>query len=128
MGKEKTFLYVIIALVVLLLCTTASTGFYKNKYDKLVSEHRQQLELLRNRTEQYENTYRQARETNSELGKCLSKSVTTLSELRELLTEVRTRYEKMEKLLYSSRNDYNNIWTNNSGAAITDEGQISDKH
>lgn len=104
--KEKTFLYVIIALVVLLLCTTVSTGFYKNKYDKLVSEHRQQLELIRSRTEQYENTYRQARETNRELGECLSKSATTLSGLRQQISEVRTRYEKMEELLNSSFGGY----------------------
>ena len=114
MVKEKTFLYVIIALVVLLLCTTVSTGFYKNKYDKLVSEHRQQLELIRSRTEQYENTYRQARETNRELGECLSKSATTLSGLRQQISEVRRRYEKMEDLLNSSWDNDCDIRDNNS--------------
>ena len=66
MDKEKTFLYVIIALITLLLCTTISTCVYKYKYDRLVAEHRQQLELYRTKSEQYENTYRQARETNRE--------------------------------------------------------------
>ena len=102
MDKEKTFLYVIIALITLLLCTTISTCVYKYKYDRLVSEHRQQLELYRTKSEQYENTYRQARETNRELGECLSESAATLSELRELIREIRTRYEKMENLLNSS--------------------------
>ena len=102
MDKEKTFLYVIIALITLLLCTTISTCVYKYKYDRLVAEHRQQLELYRTKSEQYENTYRQARETNRELGECLSKSAGTLSELRELIREIRTRYEKMENLLNSS--------------------------
>ena len=114
MVKEKTFLYVIIALVVLLLCTTVSTGFYKNKYDKLVSEHRQQLELIRSRTEQYENTYKQARETNRELGECLSKSATTLSGLRQQISEVRERYEKMENLLNSSWDNDSDIYSDNS--------------
>ena len=104
--KEKTFLYVIIALITLLLCTTISTCVYKYKYDRLVSEHRQQLELYRTKSEQYENTYRRARETNSELGKCLSESVTTLSGLRQQISEIRTRYEKMEELL-SSDGRYN---------------------
>lgn len=101
MDREKTFLYVIIALITLLLCTTISTCVYKYKYDRLVAEHQQQLELYRTKSEQYENTYRQARETNSELGKCLSESVTTLSGLRRQISEVRTRYEKMKELLSS---------------------------
>ena len=114
MDKEKTFLYVIIALITLLLCTTISTCVYKYKYDRLVSEHRQQLELYRTKSEQYENTYRQARETNIELGKCLSESVTTLSGLRRQISEIRTRYEKMENLLNSSRLDDDSSRDNDS--------------
>lgn len=105
MDKEKTFLYVIIALVVLLLCTTVSTGIYKYKYDRLVAINRQQSELIRSRSEQYESIYRQARETNRELGECLSKSAATLSGLRLQISEVRSRYEKMEELLNSSGNN-----------------------
>lgn len=111
---KKVYLYIFIALVVLLLCTTVSTGFYKNKYNRLVSEHRQQLELIRSRTEQYESIYRQARETNRELGECLSKSAATLSGLRLQISEVRTRYEKMEDLLNSVGNYNGNIRPDNS--------------
>lgn len=116
MVKEKTFLYVIIALVVLLLCATVSTGIYKYKYDKLVAINRQQSEFIRNRSEQYESIYRQARETNRELGECLSKSITTLSGLRLQISEVRTRYEKMEKLLNDSGNYNNNVWNYDSSS------------
>ena len=112
--KEKTFLYVIITLITLLLCTTISTCVYKYKYDRLVSEYRQQLELSRTKSEQYENTYRQARETNRELGECLSESVTTLSGLRQQISEIRTRYEKMENLLNSSRLDDDSSRDNDS--------------
>ena len=126
MDKEKTFLYVIIALVVLLLCTTVSTGIYKYKYDRLVAINRQQSELIRSRSEQYESIYRQAREANRELGECLSKSVATLSELRELLKEVRSRYEKMEELLNCSGDNNNNVRdfdnsTNTSNGEIENE-------
>ena len=100
--KNKVFIIISCILLFFLLCSITATGFYKHKYDKLISEHRQQLELVRSRTEQYENTYRLARETNSELGKCLSESVTTLSGLRHQISEVRKRYEKMEELLDSS--------------------------
>lgn len=112
MDKEKTFLYVIIALITLLLCTTVSTGVYKYKYDRLVAEHRQQLELSRSRAEQYENIYRSARATNRELGECLSRSTTTLSGLREQLHEIRKRYTKMEELLSGSWDNYGDVGNN----------------
>lgn len=102
MDKEKTFLYVIITLIILLLCTTISTGVYKNKYDKLVSENRTMFELARARSEQYENIYRSARNTNRELGECLSRSTTNIYELRILLSEVRKRYEALENIFNSS--------------------------
>ena len=127
MDKKKTFLYVIIALCFLLLCSITTTGFYKYKYDKLVSEHRQQLELIRSRTEQYENTYRLARETNSELGKCLSESVATLSGLRHQISEVRKRYEKMEELLSGVGRDDGDAGNNDSGTDNACEGKVSDE-
>ncbi len=126
MDKEKTFLYIIIALVVLLLCATVSTGIYKYKYDRLVEINRQQSELIRSRSEQYESIYRQAREANRELGECLSKSVATLSGLRLQISEVRSRYEKMEKLLNDSGNYNNNVRTFDS-SINTSNGEIENE-
>ena len=83
-----------------------TTYYYRSKYDRLVAEHRQQLELARTRSEQYENIYRSARNTNRELGECLSRATTTLSGLREQLREIREKYEKMESLLNSSIGSY----------------------
>lgn len=126
MDKEKIFLYVVIALIVLLLCSITATGIYKYKYDRLVAINRQQSELIRSRSEQYESIYRRARETNRELGECLSKSVATLSGLRLQISEVRTRYEKMEKLL----NDFGN-YNNNPGdfnsSTNTSNGEIKNE-
>ena len=102
MDKEKTFLYVIIALITLLLCTTVSTCVYKYKYDRLVAEHRQQLELSRERAAVLTDTLTRAREEVGAIGESLSRQRTSLSELRELIREIRTRYEKMENLLNSS--------------------------
>lgn len=121
MDKEKTFLYVIIALITLLLCTTVSTCVYKYKYDRLVAEHRQQLELYRTKSEQYENTYRQARETNRELGECLSKSAATLSGLRLQISEIKARYEKMEELLNSSFGTSDTVNNDISSNAMCEE-------
>lgn len=119
--KDKVFIIISCILFFTLLCSGGTAVHYKNKYDRLVEQNRVELELLRNRAEQYENTYRQARETNSELGKCLSKSVTTLSELRHQISEVRARYEKMENLLSGIRVNDNNIWTDDNSTVINDE-------
>lgn len=75
-----------------------------------MAEYRQQLELLRSRNEQYEDTYRQAAETNRELGECLSRTTTTISGLRSQISEVRTRYEKMEDLLNSVGYNDSDTW------------------
>ena len=125
MDKEKTFLYVIIALCLLLLCSITATGVYKYKYDRLVAINRQQSELIRSRSEQYESIYRRARETNRELGECLSKSVATLSGLRLQISEIRTRYEKMEKLLNDSGNYNNNVGDFNN-STNTSNGEINE--
>ena len=119
--KDKVFIIIACILFFTLLCTGGTTVYYKNKYDRLVEQNRMELELLRNRTEQYENTYRQARETNSELGKCLSKSVTTLSELRHQISEIRARYEKMENLLNSVGVNNFYVWADDSGTDTTNE-------
>lgn len=99
MVKEKTFLYVIIALITLLLCTTVSTGVYKYKYDRLVAEHRQQLELARARADVLTDTLTRAREEAGAIGESLSRQRTSVADLRELIGEVRERYTKMERLL-----------------------------
>lgn len=102
MDKEKTFLYVIIALTTLLLCTTISNCVYKYKYDKLVAEHRQQLELSRERAAVLTDTLTRAREEVGAIGESLSRQRTSVSELRELIREIRKRYEAMEDILNSS--------------------------
>ena len=127
MDKEKTFLYVIIALITLLLCTTISTSVYKYKYDKLMAEHRQQLELARARADILTDTLTRAREEVGEIGESLSRQRTSVAELRDLIGEVRTRYEKMEELLNSSWNNdcytgnINNSTSNDTGGEINNE-------
>lgn len=109
MDKEKTFLYVIIALITLLLCTTVSTGIYKYKYNRLMEQHRTELELARARSAVLSGTIESIREEVSGFGASLSRQRNNTAQLRELIKEARTRYEKMEKLLNSSGDNYNNI-------------------
>lgn len=91
-----------------------TTCYYRSKYDRLVERNRVELELARTRSEQYENIYRSARNTNRELGECLSRSTTTLSGLREQLREIRTKYEKMENLLNSFGNYDSDVGNNDN--------------
>lgn len=108
--------FIIICILLLLSGIFFGTTFYyRAKYVGLVERNRVERELARTRTEQYENIYRSARNTNRELGECLSRSTTTLSGLREQLREIRKRYEEMENLFNSIGNNNNNTRDNNNG-------------
>ena len=64
-----------------------------------MAEHRQQLELSRERAAVLTDTLTRAREEAGAIGESLSRQRTSVSELRELIGEIQTRYEKMEELL-----------------------------
>ena len=72
------------------------------------------LELARARSEQYEAIYKSARNTNRELGECLSRSTANIYDLRILISEIRKRYEAMENILNSNGVDYNSSRNINS--------------
>ena len=106
-----------IIICVLLLCSGiffSSTCYYRSKYTRLVEQNRTMLELSRARSEQYEAIYRSARETNRELGECLSRSTANIYELRALIREVRKRYEEMEDI-FNSNGGNNNSSRNING-------------
>ena len=111
---KKVYLCIFIALVIALLCTGISARHYKDKYDRLVEQHRVELELARNTTIILSDTINRAREEVGAIGESLGKQRTSVAELRELIREVRTRYEKMEDLLNSVGNYDSNIRTNDS--------------
>lgn len=107
--------FIIICILLLLSGVFCGTTFYyRTKYIGLVERNRVELELVRTRSEQYENIYRSARATNRELGECLSRSTTTLSGLREQLREIRKRYEEMENLFNSIGNNNSDVGNNNN--------------
>lgn len=65
---------------------------------KSVDRYRSFLADARRANDRYADAYRQATETNTELGECLSEHVSTLSQLREQLQTIRIRYEKMQAI------------------------------
>lgn len=120
MVREKTFLYVIIALITLLLCTTTSTCVYKYKYDRLVEQHRQQLELARQRADVLTDTLKDIRTEVGAIGASLDRQRTSVSELRSLFREVKERYTKMENII-SSIGD-NDCDSGNINSSINNSG------
>ena len=101
--------FIIICVLLLLSgCFFGTACYYRSKYTRLVEQNRAELELARERSEQYETIYRSAKNTNRELGECLSRSTTNIYELRILISEVRKRYETMENILNSNVLDYDN--------------------
>ena len=111
---KKVYLYVFIALCISLLCTGITARYYKDRYDRLVEQHRVELAIARNRTDILSDTISRAREEVGAIGESLGKQRTSVAELRELMREVKTRYEKMEELLGSVGNYDYNTWINNN--------------
>ena len=97
--------------------TIAVIGFFAGKItteSRLMEQHRQQLELARERTAVLADTLTRAREEVGAIGESLSRQRNSVAELRDLLTEVRARYEKMEELLNSSWDNDSDICNDNS--------------
>ena len=115
--KTKLGNIAFIIICVLLLCSGiffGTTCYYRSKYTRLVEQNRTMLELARARSEQYEAIYRSAKNTNRELGECLSKSTANIYELRMLISEVRKHYEAMEGILNSNGDNNGGTWDNDS--------------
>ena len=108
---KKIVMYM--AAVIVLTTISFFAGSITTK-SRLMEQHRQQLELARAKSEVLSGTIASIREEISGVGESLSRQRTNTAELRELLKEVRARYEKMENLLNSYGNNNNNIWDNNS--------------
>lgn len=89
--------------------TIAVISFFGGKItteDRLMEQHRLELNAARERAAILTDTLTRAREEVGAIGESLSRQRTSVSELRALITEVRTRYEKMEELLNSSWDNY----------------------
>ena len=97
--------------------TAVIIGFFAGKTTtehRLMEQHRQQLEMARQRADVLSYTITRAREEVGAIGESLSRQRTSTAQLRELIGEVRTRYEKMESLLHSVGNDYSDIYGSDS--------------
>ena len=82
---KKVYLFIFIALVIALLCTGITANHYRNKYDRLVEQHRVELELARNTTNILSDTISRAREEVGAIGESLGKQRTSVAELKELI-------------------------------------------
>ena len=119
--KDKVFIIISCILFFTLLCTGGAAVHYKNKYDRLVEQNRVELAVARNTATVLSDTINRAREEVGAIGESLGKQRTSVAELRELFTEVRTRYEKMENLLNSVGLNNFDVWTDDSGTDTTNE-------
>ena len=120
---KKIVMYM--AAVIILATISFFAGSITTKH-RLMERHRQQLELARAKSEVLSGTIASIREEISGVGESLSRQRTNTAELRELLKEVRSRYEKMESLLNDSGDNNNNIWDNNS-STNTSNGEIENE-
>ena len=120
---KKIIMY--IAAVIVLATISFFTVSITTKH-RLMEQYNQQLELARARSAVLSGTIESIREEISGFGESLSRQRTNTVELREMLKEVRARYEKMESLLNSSGDNNNNFWDNNS-STNTSNGKIENE-
>ena len=119
-----------IAIFYSIAVTIAVISFFAGKItteNRLMEQHRFELDAARERAAVLSYTITRAAETNRELGESLSRQRTSASELRALIAEVRTRYEKMEELLDSSWDNYSDTWNIDSGTDSVDGDKVSDQ-
>ena len=96
----KKILNFIIAITLLVSVVFAGVQTYRvSALSKSVDRYRSELADARRANDRYADAYREATETNTELGECLSEHISTLSQLREQLQTVRSYYEKMQTIL-----------------------------
>ena len=110
---------VCIAFTIIICSAGFFTGSAVTKH-RLVEQHRMELELARQRASVLTDTLDRAREEVGELGASLDRQRNGVAGLRELITEVRTRYEKMEELL-SGVGMYDSDSTGDNNGNDTDE-------
>lgn len=120
---KKIIMYM--AAVIILATISFFTGAITTKH-RLMEQHRVELELARARSAVLSGTIESIREEISGFGESLSRQRNTTDQLRELLKEARTRYEKMEKLLNDSGNYNNNVRTFDSSTNISN-GEIKNE-
>lgn len=119
--KDKVFIIIACILFFTLLCTGGTAVHYKNKYDRLVEQHRMELELSRQRAAALTDTLTRAREEVGAIGESLSRQRTSVSELRVLIREVKERYTKMEELLSGVGWDDSDVRNIDSGTPTDNE-------
>ena len=105
---EKVIVY--IAATILIISASFFAGSITTK-QRLMEQHRMELELSRERAAVLTDTLTRAREEAGAIGESLSRQRTSITELRDLIREIKTRYEKMEDLLNSVGN--NDCYTGN---------------
>ena len=120
---KKIVMYM--AVIIILATISFFAGSITTKH-RLVEQYQQQLELARARSAVLSGTIESIREEISGFGESLSRQRTNTAQLRELLKEARTRYEKMEKLLNDSGN-YNNNSGDFNSSTNTSNGEIENE-
>lgn len=121
---KKIVVYIVVCII--LICTSFLTGAITTE-NRLVEQHRTELELARERATVLTDTIVRAREEVGAIGESLSRQRTSVTELRKLIKEVRTRYEKMEELLSCVGRDDSYSGNIDGGTDSADEGEISDE-
>lgn len=120
---KKVVVYISVCIILIGASFLAGTLTTKHR---LMEQHRLELDSARERAAVLTDMLKDIRTEVGEIGTSLDRQRTSVSELRALIAEVRTRYEKMEELLSCVGRDYSYTRNIDSNSDTTDEVQISD--
>lgn len=118
MDYKKIIVYVAAAIILCNISFFAGTIITKHQ---LVEQHRQQLELSRQRASFLTDTIEDIRTEVDAIGESFSRQRNSVSELRALIGEVKERYTKMEELISSVRWNDDYLWNINSSTNNVNE-------
>lgn len=101
---KKIFSFVVAFTLLASVTLTGIQTYRVSALSKSVEQYRSELAIARDANRGYAETYREAVRTNTEIGECLSRHVSTISELREQFKTVKSGYEKMQGILEDLEN------------------------
>lgn len=90
------------------------SGELVEQYRDREQQYAETVESLTNRINEYNARIETAKTISGTIGDSLQRQLTTVQQLREVLSEIRKSYEEMENCLYGNIGVFSNISSSNS--------------
>ena len=113
---KKTVNCICITFILFLIIFSTVQSHRLGKYRQQLEQVREELQFARTRTTDIRKTFERFNERTREI---VSESISTISDLRKQIHQVREEYESMENYINNLDSDFNNI--DNCNSDISEE-------